>query len=38
MEAQELILLQVGQVNQIYYYKEVVINKFNSKRKAKLIW
>jgi len=37
MVAQELILLQVGQVHQIYYYKVTVFNKSSSKKKAKQI-
>ena len=37
MEAPVLILLQVAQVHQIFYYKVMVFNSFNLKKKAKLI-
>jgi hypothetical protein len=34
MEVLELIFLEVGQVHQIYYYKVMVFNNSNSKKKA----
>lgn len=38
MEAQMLIFLQVGKVNQIYYYKVMVFNNSNLEKKVKQIY
>jgi hypothetical protein len=37
MEAQMLIFLRAGKVHQIYYYKVMVFNSSNLKKKVKLI-